>query len=177
MGTIDLDRGLWHIPAVNSKPDRERVVPLTPPVVEFFQTLQVLAGNTLRVLAFQASTHGHLGRKSLRQGLNRLFKTKGLDGRLSRDIEPVTVHDFRCAGRTGFKNLRMIDPISQQRVRIPCDVMERCLNHAFVGMAAIYDTGDLLDERRAALTAWSEHLFAIMQEGIVTPIRRSVGAA
>ena len=162
---VDLERGLWRIPATNSKSARNWVVPLTPSVVEMFRTLQVLAEGSPWVLASKASADGHLGRKSVWQGLSRLFKATGRDGAPLLDIEPCAVHDFRRAGRTGLKDLRMIDPISRQRVRIPYDVLERCLNHSLSGLAAVYDTGDLLDERRAALTSWSEHLDALATGG------------
>ena len=39
---VDLERGLWRIPATNSKSARNCVVPLTPSVVEMFRTLQVM---------------------------------------------------------------------------------------------------------------------------------------
>lgn len=37
-------------------------------------------------------------------------------------------------------------------------VAERCLNHSLGGLLAVYDVHDYLDERRAALDAWSKKM-------------------
>jgi integrase len=64
-----------------------------------------------------------------------------------RGIKKFTLHDLRRTCRTGLAALK-VEP----------HVAERVLNHAQPGVTAVYDRHAYLDEKRAALELWSEHL-------------------
>jgi hypothetical protein len=63
----------------------------------------------------------------------------------------VLDNDLRRTGRTGLAKLG-----------INKDVAERILNHVRADMVGVYDTHDYLDEKRAALQKWSDHLKSLM---------------
>ena len=61
--------------------------------------------------------------------------------------QPFTAHDMRRTCRTGLA-----------RLKVPHDIAERILNHKLPAMRAVYDQHAPLEEMRAALMAWAEHL-------------------
>jgi len=59
-------------------------------------------------------------------------------------------------------------------------VAERCLNHSFGGLIAIYDQHDYMTERRAALELWTDFILAceagrawLPQAENVIPLRKA----
>jgi integrase len=67
-------------------------------------------------------------------------------------IANFTLHDLRRTCRTGLARLR-VEP----------HIAERVLNHAQERIAGTYDVHDYLDERRAALDRWADHLRGLVQ--------------
>ena len=84
---------------------------------------------------------------------------------LMTDCDPFTIHDLRRTMRTHLGKLG-----------VNRFVAERCLNHKIVGMEGIYDAGDYLPERRAALDKWAMFLDSCESGKAwnVTPIRKAV---
>lgn len=138
---VDLLARTWTIPPEHSKTGKGHVVPLSTWAVDEFQTLKGLADSSRWVLPNSDGT-GPLDAKLLTRGLAKCqerFQKLG--------IAPFTLHDLRRTCRTGLG-----------RLKVPPHIAERCLNHAQEKIAATYDTGDYLDEKRAALDEWSEKL-------------------
>ncbi|MEI6269288.1 MAG: integrase arm-type DNA-binding domain-containing protein [Methylococcaceae bacterium] len=67
---------------------------------------------------------------------------------LMNDCNPFVVHDLRRTMRT-----HLTGSLGANRF-----VAERCLNHKIAGMEGVYDSGDYLPERRAALDKWANFL-------------------
>jgi integrase len=63
-----------------------------------------------------------------------------------------TAHDLRRTAAT----------MMREACKVSSDVVERCLNHQPQGIVAIYQRGELLDERRAAFDAWGAELERLM---------------
>jgi integrase len=61
--------------------------------------------------------------------------------------EPWRFHDLRRSFSTGL-----------QRLGIPVEIIERCLNHKMAGIAAIYNRHDYSAEMRDAFERWSAHI-------------------
>ena len=59
-----------------------------------------------------------------------------------------TPHDLR----------RTMATMMRGELRISSDVVERCLNHKPQGIVGVYQTGELLDERKEAFEAWGAEL-------------------
>ena len=65
-------------------------------------------------------------------------------------LEPFTLHDLRRTAATGMAG-----------IGIPHHVVDRVLNHVggkITGIARIYNRAEYLDERKAALNAWSRYV-------------------
>ena len=60
-----------------------------------------------------------------------------------RGVPPVRPHDLRRTARTWLGKLGTLPHVA-----------ERCLNHSLGHIEKIYDQGDYLAERRAALEKW-----------------------
>ena len=67
-----------------------------------------------------------------------------------------------------------------QRLGVRLEVTEAVLNHVAgsrAGIVGVYQRHTWVDEKRAALNAWGEHVAAIVEgrdaAGNVTPLRRS----
>jgi integrase len=135
---LDLEHALWHIPAENSKTGKPFVIPLPALVLEWFEELKTLAGNSEWVLPARrrgaVSKSGPISVVTLNACLSRLDCD-------TRDFSP---HDLRSTARSYLSELG-VDVI----------VAERCLNHALGGLVAVYDQHDYLEERRNALNLWA----------------------
>jgi integrase len=137
---LDLDRGEWYIPDVNSKSGRGFTVPLPAQVVDWFRQLQPLATGSRFVLPARQvrrrENHGgevHFEQRALNAMLHKL--TARLDG-----VRRFTPHDLRSTARSNLAALG-----------VNLIVAERCLNHSLGGLIAVYDQHDYMTERRIAL--------------------------
>jgi integrase len=133
---LDVDKGVWTIPAENAKNGKAFDIPLAPVVVEWFRELLDLAR----------------GNAWLLPGMNRRdpISDSTLNvalARLGADVPHFTIHDLRRTARTHLGKLG-VDIITA----------EKCLNHTLGGLVDVYDRGDYLEERRKALEMWADFL-------------------
>jgi integrase len=141
---VDLENGLWSIPAENSKTKKAFQQPLAPAVCDWFRELKKLAGDS--PLVQPARMRGKAG-KSVNFGTLRI----AIDAHCEAiGIRRYTPHDLRSTCRSH---------LSAMGVSVP--VAERILNHSLGWMLSIYDQHDMLDERRLALNAWAEKLISL----------------
>jgi integrase len=84
---------------------------------------------------------------------------------LMAGVEPFVLHDLRRTMRTHLGKLG-----------VNRFVAERCLNHKIPGMEGVYDAGDYLPERRAALDKWAMFLESCEAGKVwnVTPIKKAL---
>jgi integrase len=149
----DLDRAAatWTIPADRAKNGRAHIVPLTPQVIA---ELDVLAGSSLQWprSGLVLTTTGRTpisGFSKAKTALDDLIgeATAAAGGKSMADWR---VHDLRRTLATGL-----------QRLGVRFEVTEAVLNHisgSKGGVAGIYQRHDWKDEKRAALTAWANHV-------------------
>jgi len=131
---LDLDAGLWRLPAERNKSGRAFEIPLTRPVIE---TLQALPRVGPMVFALDGKRP-----MSLHQLIERVRRDAGL--------LDVRLHDLRRTLRTGLAELG-----------VTFEVAERVLNHAMPGIQAVYNRHNYLAEKRTALALWAEHVLAL----------------
>jgi integrase len=163
---IDFEKAAWTIPTAHMKLTKRQevharpwTIPLPPRAVELFEELRHLA-KSLNSKYVMASLHGGgvpLSEKALIHGMRRLFV--GPNAPLQFAGERPTPHDLRRTVRTHLGST----------LGVNFHVSERCLNHSLGKVADIYDRGDYLTERRAALDRWSGYV-----ERLVSPSERSV---
>lgn len=171
---LDLDGKVWALPVARTKNKREHQVPLSDSAVSIIKSLP----------RTERRIEGADGRISLRQ-VDLLFSTTGetnvsgftrakqkLDASIQnllrkdaeqrgadpKEIEPLphwTLHDLRRTVATGL-----------QRLGVQLEVTEAVLNHVSgsrAGIVGIYQRHSFADEKRAALTAWAEHVMEIVK--------------
>lgn len=138
---IDLKASTWTIPPETAKNGREHVVPLSKWTAAEFGQLKKAARSSPWVLPAKDPAE-HLNAKLLTRAVAKCsarFKECG--------IKAFTLHDLRRTCRTGLA-----------RLKIQPHIAERVLGHAQERIQATYDTHAYLDEKRAALDLWSQHL-------------------
>lgn len=147
---IDFEKCTWYLPDRPTKKggdDNKKagplMVPLAPPVAEWFENLKVMAGTSVwvlparRIVASGKNRFPHVSPDTLNLALSRV----------SGELAKFTVHDLRRTARTHLARLGVNEAIA-----------ERCLNHKPRGIKGVYDRWEYFDERKAALALWAEHL-------------------
>jgi integrase len=147
---LDLDAGLWRLPAERNKSARAFEIPLTLPVIE---TLRALPRIGPMVFALDGKRP-----MTLHQLIERVRRDAGL--------LDVRLHDLRRTLRTGLAELG-----------VNFEVAERVLNHAMPGLQAVYNRHSYLAEKRTALTLWAEHVLALAEKGEATIVAFRSSAA
>jgi len=148
---LDLDAGLWRLPAERNKSGHPFEIPLSAPVVE---TLRTLPRCGQMVFALDGKRP-----MTLHQLIERVRRDAGL-------ID-VRLHDLRRTLRTGLAELG-----------VSFEVAERVLNHAMPGLQAVYNRHNYLAEKRTALALWAEHVLSLgaKREATLVAFRAPVAA-
>lgn len=149
---IDLDAGLWIIPAERMKMGKEHRVPLVAAATSLLKGLP----REGELVFPGAKENTALSDMSLTAVLRRMKRTD------------ITVHGFRstfrdwCAESTNF----------------PREVCEHALAHSLPDkVEAAYRRGDLLDKRVQLMKAWADYCAKPQAEASVTSIGRARKAA
>jgi integrase len=147
---IDLDRALWIVPGIRMKMGKEHRVPLTDPALALLKALPKLDGTDL---VFPSSRGGQLSDMTLSATMRRLHEADILadgSGFLDRVSKRHAVpHGLRSTFRDWVA----------ERTDFPGEMAEVALAHK-VGNAveAAYRRGDMVEKRRAMMSAWADFL-------------------
>lgn len=147
---IDLDAGLWVVPAARMKMEKEHRVPLTPDTIGILEALPRFENNPL---VFPAPRGGEMSDMTLSAAMKRLHVSdlaaggRGFIDRVSR--RPAVPHGMRSTFRDWVA----------ERTHFPGDLAEVALAHK-VGNAveASYRRGDMVEKRREMMAAWADFL-------------------
>lgn len=142
---FDLEKAVWELPKERSKTNVGLIIPLAPPVIQWFEELKMRScGSDYVFPSRRASKNPHMGPDTLNRAITKLFGhepgKKKQPPNLMGDMPHFTVHDLRRTCRT---------LLAQQGT--PGYVAERCLNHKLKGVEGIYDKYDYFEERKIAL--------------------------
>lgn len=127
---IDLERGVWAVPANRMKAEKEHVVPISDRAQAILSEMEDVSDGGEFV--FTGPRGGPLSNMAMLQ----LIKRMGRKG--------VTVHGFRSCFRDWAGDC----------TAYPREVAEGCLAHTIKGVEAAYRRSDALDKRRRLLQAW-----------------------
>jgi integrase len=138
---------LWRIPAERMKMKREHIVPLAPQAVAVLRELRELPGSGASPFLFPSpSRDRHMSNNTMLYALYRM-------GYHSR----ATVHGFRSMASTALNEMGFRP-----------DVIERQLAHQEQNaVRAAYNRAEYLNERRAMMKRWADHLDTIAAENLV----------
>jgi integrase len=132
---IDLEAGLWTIPASRMKAGREHVVPLSPAAKQVFARASDLRTEGSRFVFQGAKRDKSMSDMTLLKALRSMG-------------EPFTVHGFRSSFR---------DWVSEE-TSFPGELAEAALAHIIENkVEAAYRRGNLLAKRRKLMDAWGEY--------------------
>ena len=148
---IDLEKGLWTVPADHMKMRIEHVVPLSP------YALAVLRS----AIAIRRE-----GTDLIFPGVNGgAMSDMTLLGVLRRMKEPTTVHGFRSSFRTWVA----------EETSFPGEVAEAALAHQNRNeVERAYQRGGLLEKRRKLMEAWGAYCVTDRNLANVVPIRQAL---
>jgi integrase len=147
---IDIDAGIWIVPAERMKMKTEHVVPLSTQAVALLRELQVLACGSRYVLPGRNSDKP-ISNNTLLFALYRL----GYKGKM-------TGHGFRTVAST---------ILNESGFRL--DVIERQLAHCERNaVRGAYNRAEYLPERQAMLQQWADMVDALAQGAKVIPLQR-----
>lgn len=131
---IDLERGLWTIPAERMKGNAEHVVPLSGRALEVLKAAHTLGVGELVFPGAKA------GRPMSDMTMSKLIKELGFD---------ADVHGFRTSFRVWV----------QERTSASFEVAEKALAHKTKNkVVAAYARSDLMEKRRQLMQRWADHL-------------------
>ncbi|MDE0356347.1 MAG: tyrosine-type recombinase/integrase [Gammaproteobacteria bacterium] len=130
---IDMDAGVWTIPASRMKAGREFAVPLGTAVLDVLERAHKLSGGS--PLVFPSRTGGPLPPKAPL----RVLKRAGVAS---------TLHGFRSSARSWMAESG-----------VPAEVAEACLAHVPRSQVVqAYQRSDLLERRAEVLQAWCDYV-------------------
>ena len=152
---VDLEERIWRIPGKRTKNGRAHEVPLTPFVSRLLADVPRISGS--RYLFSSTGKSPLAGQSRVKRDLDRaienLRQSSDPSSEAGAPMPHWTIHDLRRTATTGMARLG-IEP----------HVADAVLNHksgAVSGVAAVYNRYGYLDERRAALKTWEEHVLII----------------
>jgi integrase len=141
---LDLERGMWTLPAARSKNHRPLTVTLPEPALAI-------------IASVPRTSRNHLFGDRAGSGFTGWSHTKEeLDRRLGSTVRPWRLHDIRRAVATAMANNLRIEP----------HIIEAVLNHYSghrAGVAGIYNLATYDQAIAIALARWSEHLLALVE--------------
>ncbi len=134
---VDIEAGLWVIPASRYKTRVEHAVPLPASAVELIRSVPRICPRYI------FSTRPGTRFSGFSKSKGRLDELSGVTG--------WRIHDLRRTMRTGLAGLR-----------IAPDIAERVVGHVIGGVRGVYDRHAYADEKREALERWAAHLAGIV---------------
>jgi len=151
---LDLEHGVWTIPAARMKSKRTHIVPLSPWAVSLIeQAIQLNDGlKTDQVFPSRVDASSSMNGPSMNVALTAVLRACG--------IEDGTIHDIRRTGST---------LMTSERLNIPPFIRSKVLGHYDAGGGAQvsmqrYDANTYVREKRAALAQWQQLLARIVGE-------------
>ena len=141
---FDLAHKLWAIPASRMKAGREHRVPLSEPAMAVLREMAQFGSEGFVFPGLKAAS-----------GLSDVALAKAVDA-------GATVHGFRSTFRDW----------AAETTAYPRELAEAALAHALSDkVEAAYQRGDLLEKRRAMMTAWAAFCGQAMRPGEVVRLR------
>ena len=141
---LNLDEGVWELPASRVKNARLHIVPLPPQAVEILRSL-----NRFLDSDFVFTTTG----RSAISGFGRLKER--IEAMLPESTPDWRFHDFRRTASTGMAKIGVMP-----------HVIDAVTNHksgVVSGVGATYNRYTYFNEKREALTLWAAHIDTVLK--------------
>jgi integrase len=150
---LDLDEGLWHIPAEKMKGRQPHIVPLSTQAMRLLREIQMLTGNGQYVFPGARTRKKPMSENAINAALRAMGYDRGT----------FTGHGFRSMASTLLHEHGW-----------PSDVIERQLAHAERNnVKAAYNRAEHLPERKKMMQQWADYLDDLKSGAKVVTIRSS----
>lgn len=147
---IDIQNGVWTIPAVRMKARKEHRVPLSPQALEIVKAMEDSKKDKTNKFVFPGLRGGGLSNMAFLQQLKHMKR------------DDLTAHGFRSTFRDW----------AAEQTAYPSDVVEMALAHAITNKTeAAYRRGDLFDKRRQLMNDWADYCERKQNSDNVVPLR------
>ena len=163
---IDLEAGIWTIPAARMKMKREHRVPLSAAALALLTALPRMQGNPL---VFPAAKGGQLSDMTLSATMRRIHDAAKAEAGESdnagyldpRNKRPAVPHGLRSTFRDWVA----------ERTNYPGDMAEVALAHRISNaVEAAYRRGDMVEKRRRMMADWAGYLGGVKQSADIVRI-------
>lgn len=147
---IDLDAGLWIIPAARMKMGREHRVPLTADAIALLKALPKMDANSLVFPAARGGQLSDMTVSAVMRRMNEADQAEGKPGFLDRvSKRPAVPHGLRSTFRDWVA----------ERTNYPGEMAEAALAHRISNaVEAAYRRGDMIEKRRRMMGEWGAFL-------------------
>jgi integrase len=143
---IDLEAGVWVVPASRMKAGKEHRVPLSPRAVALLEALPRLKG--VEFVFPGRRVDAALSDMTLTAVIRRMNAGSAEPSWVDREGREVVPHGFRSTFRDW----------AAERTAFPREVAEQALAHTLSdAVEAAYRRSDLFDKRRALMDAWAAY--------------------
>ena len=139
---LDLDQGLWKIPATRTKKGRAHLVHLSPEALSVLAALKIITGKSRFAFASPLKPKQPIHGRSVNNALRTMFERQ-----LLPNVTRCTVHDLRRTLITRLPDLGF-EPFLAHKIA----------NHVLSGVMAHYNHNEYLETRKAALGIWAAHI-------------------
>ena len=136
---MDLDAGVWKIPATRTKKNRAHLVHLAPQAIAILESLKSITGRKRHVFASPLKNNQPIYGRSVNNALTILFERGALP-----NVTRCHVHDLRRTLITRLPDLGF-----------ELFIAHKIANHALPGVLAHYNHNEYMPQREAALKAWA----------------------
>jgi integrase len=166
---VDLDAGVWNVPATRMKMKREHRVPLSPAVLTLLRAVLPLS-NGPESFVFPGQNRGRglvaMATRDLLERMNRQAEGEPPRWRDGRTGESITTHGFRSAFRDWCG----------EASHHPPDLAEAALAHINRDKTeAAYARGDLFAKRAVLMADWAAFCAGLPAEVVAMQAARSSG--
>lgn len=151
---IDLEAGIWTVPAARMKMKREHRVPLSSAALALLKALPRMQGNPL---VFPAAKGGQLSDMTLSATMRRIHDAAKAEAGESDDAGYLDPRNKRPAVPHGLRST-FRDWVAE-RTNYPGDMAEVALAHRISNaVEAAYRRGDMVEKRRRMMEDWASFL-------------------
>ena len=155
---LNLDAGIWDIPAHRTKMERSHRVHLSPQAISVINAVKPITRTSRFVFASPLKENQPIWGRSLNGALATMFRL----GRLSK-VTSCHIHDLRRSLISGLPDLGFAAHIGH-----------KIANHKLQGVFAIYNHAEYMDERKAALHLWAERIEILAMPDNIVQLTKQV---
>jgi integrase len=185
---VDVERGVWSIPAEHTKAGRAHVVHLSPPALDVLRAIRPAGVLVGYVFAGPSRTREpqteapHATERAINRALCRLLDGAQADMPAAHHkAKPNELKTQRKKPRANLQGMAHFTPHDLRRTMVSRladmgvspHVVEKMVNHALQGVMAVYNRSEYMEQRAEAFAMWGAKIAALRGDNVVSLPRLS----